>query len=154
MNRREFITMLGGAAVAWPVAVRAQPVAKLPTIGFLGTGSRSSWQPWTDAFVERLRQLGGTAPGAPGQPDVAAVPPAQAGPSYNQPPAQGGYAQPQPQPGYGQQPPGYGQPQQQYFVPGCNGAKNCRQYYIQAAGRYPANIGHRSAFPFLWGQSR
>jgi putative ABC transport system substrate-binding protein len=33
-------------------------MAKLPTIGFLGTGSRSSWQPWTDAFVERLRQLG------------------------------------------------------------------------------------------------
>ena len=58
MRRREFITLLGGAAAAWPLAARAQPVAKLPTIGFLGTGSRSSWQPWTDAFVERLRQLG------------------------------------------------------------------------------------------------
>ena len=58
MKRREFIALLGGAAAAWPLAARAQPVAKLPTIGFLGTGSRSSWQPWTDAFVQRLRELG------------------------------------------------------------------------------------------------
>jgi putative tryptophan/tyrosine transport system substrate-binding protein len=57
MRRREFITLVGGAAT-WPVAARAQQSTKLPTIGFLGPASQSSWSPWTDAFVERLRELG------------------------------------------------------------------------------------------------
>ena len=55
-DRREFITILGGAA-AWPFATRAQP-AKLPTVGLLGAGTLSAWSPWIAAFVQRLRELG------------------------------------------------------------------------------------------------
>jgi len=58
VRRREFITLLGGTAAAWPFAASAQQPAKLPTIGFLGTGSASAWHPWTTAFVQRLRELG------------------------------------------------------------------------------------------------
>jgi len=60
MNRRQFITLLGGAAVAWPLAARAQQPAKLPTIGYLGTAAASAWAPWTAAFVQRLHELGWT----------------------------------------------------------------------------------------------
>src|SRR3981081_3426349 len=58
MRRRQFITVLGGAAV-WPVAVRAQQ-AKLPTIGFLGASTASAWSHWSSAFVQRLRELSWT----------------------------------------------------------------------------------------------
>jgi putative ABC transport system substrate-binding protein len=57
-SRREFITLLGGAAAAWPLAARAQQPAKLPTIGYLGTAAASAWAPWTAAFVQRLHELG------------------------------------------------------------------------------------------------
>jgi putative tryptophan/tyrosine transport system substrate-binding protein len=57
MRRREFITLISGAA-AWPLAARAQQPAKLPTIGFLGQSTRSAASEWVAAFVQRLRELG------------------------------------------------------------------------------------------------
>ena len=57
MRRREFITLIGGAAV-FAVAARAQQLAKLPTIGFLGQSTRSASSEWVAAFVQRLRELG------------------------------------------------------------------------------------------------
>jgi putative tryptophan/tyrosine transport system substrate-binding protein len=56
VKRREFITLLGGAAAAWPLAAHAQQ--KPPTIGFLGPASASAMSAWTAAFVQRLRELG------------------------------------------------------------------------------------------------
>jgi putative ABC transport system substrate-binding protein len=58
MRRREFIAIIGGAAATWPVAARAQRAGKLPTIGFLASGTASSHRRWVAAFVKRLSELG------------------------------------------------------------------------------------------------
>ena len=60
MRRREFLTLLGGAAATWPLAARAQQVGGRPTSGFLGVSSSSAWTHWTAAFVQRLGELGWT----------------------------------------------------------------------------------------------
>src|ERR1700704_6136092 len=57
MKRREFITLVGGAAVAWPVGARAQQSGKLTTIGLLVGGTPSSHGQLVAAFVQRLREL-------------------------------------------------------------------------------------------------
>ena len=57
MKRREFVTLLGGAA-AWPLDARAQQPGKSPTIGFLGTATPSGMSRWTAALAQRLGELG------------------------------------------------------------------------------------------------
>ena len=58
MRRREFITLLGGAAAAWPPAARAQQPATRPIIGFLGVTSASASVQRATSFVQRLQDLG------------------------------------------------------------------------------------------------
>jgi len=57
MRRRKFISLVGGAAVAWPLVTRAQQPA-MPVIGFLGASTPSNWAAWTAAFVQGLHDHG------------------------------------------------------------------------------------------------
>src|ERR1700722_3348018 len=60
MRRRQFITLLSGAA-AWPLAARAQPTGKVARVGFLGNGPDNSISgPAYKAFLAELRKLGFT----------------------------------------------------------------------------------------------
>jgi putative ABC transport system substrate-binding protein len=58
MQRREFITLFGGAAATWPLAAHAQQPAKLPTIGFLGPQTQAAQREWTEAFLQRMAEHG------------------------------------------------------------------------------------------------
>src|SRR6516165_12093552 len=57
MKRREFITLLGGAAAGWPHFARAQQ-PKSPTIGYFGASVAAAERSRTDAFLQRLNELG------------------------------------------------------------------------------------------------
>src|SRR5258708_35528389 len=59
MRRREFITLLGGVAAAWPLAARAQqPAGRVYRIGYRSIASREQTLPFIKAFEDGLRSLG------------------------------------------------------------------------------------------------
>jgi len=59
MRRREFITLVGGAAAVWPLAARAQQASKRPTVAFMWFNA-SADAALSAAFTDRLRELGWT----------------------------------------------------------------------------------------------
>src|SRR5216684_6203985 len=62
MNRRDFITLIGGAAVAWPLAARAQQAERVRRVGVLlpAGADDPEYQAWVGAFLQALALLGWT----------------------------------------------------------------------------------------------
>ena len=62
MRRREFITLIGGATAAWPLAARAQQLPEAPRVGFVYPGSKAATAPRIEAILSGLRVSGYAAP--------------------------------------------------------------------------------------------
>jgi len=60
MKRREFITLLGGATAAWPLAARAQQTERMRRIGVISPVNDQPTQARYAAFIQGLQQLGWT----------------------------------------------------------------------------------------------
>jgi putative tryptophan/tyrosine transport system substrate-binding protein len=60
VNRRAFMTLLGGATAAWPLAARAQQQAKSPRIGFIGLAFERTAGEWLRAGLRDLGYIEGT----------------------------------------------------------------------------------------------
>jgi len=58
MKRREFITLLGGAAAAWPLAARAQQAAQIPQVGWIWPGAAAGNPSELAGFKQGLHELG------------------------------------------------------------------------------------------------
>src|SRR5689334_16717133 len=56
MRRRDFITLMGGTAAAWPLVTRAQPA--MPSIGYLNSESRETYREYFSAFHRGLNETG------------------------------------------------------------------------------------------------
>ena len=57
IQRREFITLLGGVVAAWPLVTQAQQVGRFPRIGVLGAGSQEGDAVFLEAFRQGLQRL-------------------------------------------------------------------------------------------------
>jgi len=60
MRRREFITLIGGAAATWPLIAQAEQGERVRRIGVLlpAAAENPEYQPWVGAFLQELSQLG------------------------------------------------------------------------------------------------